>query len=35
MRRRYQHLTAPVLKDVADRLNRLLWEGPTSGEEAK
>ncbi|ADP84832.1 tyrosine-type recombinase/integrase [Pseudofrankia inefficax] len=35
MRRRYQHLTDPVLKDAAGRLNRLLWEGPTSEETAQ
>jgi integrase len=30
-RRRYQHVTDPVLKDVADRLNRLLWaESPSA-----
>ncbi len=28
MRRRYQHLTDPVLRDVATRLGRLLWEEP-------
>ncbi len=26
MRRRYQHLTDPVLKDAAGRLDQLLWE---------
>ncbi|WP_322778216.1 site-specific integrase [Frankia sp. Cas4] len=33
MRRRYQHLTDPVLKDVATRLNRLLWEEPPDPAE--
>jgi integrase len=28
MRRRYQHMTAAVLKDVATRLGRLLWDDP-------
>ncbi|MBL7494480.1 site-specific integrase [Frankia sp. AgB1.9] len=31
-RSRYQHMTDPVLKDVAGRLNRLLWLGPASAE---
>ncbi|WP_035921255.1 tyrosine-type recombinase/integrase [Frankia sp. QA3] len=26
LRSRYQHLTDPILKDVATRLGRLLWE---------
>ncbi|GAA1233566.1 hypothetical protein GCM10009665_24850 [Kitasatospora nipponensis] len=25
MRRRYQHLTGPVLKDTADKIGGLLW----------
>jgi hypothetical protein len=33
-RRRYQHVTDPVLKDVADRLNRLLWAGSMSADGA-
>ncbi len=34
-RSRYQHITDPVLKDVAERLNRLLWDGPASADGAK
>ncbi len=34
MRQRYQHLTDPVLKDVATRLGRLLWEPSSDGQEA-
>jgi integrase len=33
MRRRYQHLTDPVLKNIADRLGRKLWGGPDDGED--
>lgn len=33
MRRRYQHLTDPVLKNIADRLGRTLWGGPEDGDD--
>jgi integrase len=33
MRRRYQHLTDPVLKNIADRLGHTLWGGPDGGDD--
>ncbi|MEE4541225.1 site-specific integrase [Streptomyces sp. V4-01] len=33
MRRRYQHLTDPVLKNIADRLGRTLWGGSDDGDD--
>lgn len=33
MRRRYQHLTDPVLKDIADRLGHTLWGRSDGGPE--
>ncbi|CUU60461.1 Site-specific recombinase XerD [Parafrankia irregularis] len=32
MRRRYQHVTDPMLRDAADKVGRLLWEVPTAAE---
>ncbi|MCK9894779.1 tyrosine-type recombinase/integrase [Frankia sp. AgB32] len=32
MRRRYQHVTDPMLRDTADKIGRLLWEVPTAAE---
>jgi hypothetical protein len=37
MRRRYQHATDPVLKSIADKLGRTLWdtseEKPDDGDD--
>lgn len=32
MRRRYQHVTDPMLRDAADKVGRLLWEAPGTTE---
>jgi hypothetical protein len=35
MRCRYQHVTDPILKDVATRTNRLPWDGPAPADGAE
>ena len=31
MRRRYQHLTDPVLRNIAEKISRSLWGEPDDG----
>lgn len=33
MRRRYRHLTDPVLRTIADELGHTLWGGPEGGQD--